>query len=54
MEEVKKLPKSFFTKVRPIAKGKEKSSYSKIEEIKWNKDILQGKNKVIGTISKKV
>ena len=54
MGELKKMPKSFFTKSRPIAKGNNKDSYSKIEEIKWNKDILEGKNKVVGTIPKKV
>lgn len=54
MGEVKKMPKSFFTKIRPIAKCNSKETYSKIEEIKWNKNILQGKNKVVGTLSKKV
>ena len=54
MEGVKKLPKSFFTKVRTIAKSDDKCSYSKIEEIKWNKSVLQGKTKVVGSLPKKV
>lgn len=50
MKIVKKLPKSFFTKNRDSVNEKKSDKYSKIEEIKWNKDVLSGKNKVIGSL----
>ena len=42
----------FFTKERPKAKPSNDKDYSKIEEIKWNKNILSGKTKVVATLPK--
>lgn len=56
MDKIKKLPKTFFSKYRENSKKEQKEDYSKIEEIKWKKDILEGKSKVIASlpIDKKV
>ena len=56
MDKINKLPKDFFTKTRDSKKvnneKRQNDDYSKIEEIKWNKDILSGKNKIVGTLPK--
>lgn len=57
MNNLNKLPKDFFTKERSIdktssTKENKKDDYSKIEEIKWNKDILSGKTKIVGSLPK--
>lgn len=50
MKIEKKLPRDFFSKYRENNKPKEEKSYEKIEEVKWNKDILSGKNKVVASL----
>ena len=52
VKNVKKLPNSFFSKYRGENKKNNQDDYSKIEEIKCNKDILCGKNKIIGSLPK--
>lgn len=56
MDKINKLPSDFFTKTRDSKKvnneKRQNDDYSKIEEIKWNKDILSGKNKIVGTLPK--
>ena len=44
---------NFFTKERPkVTPSNNVDDYSKIEEIKWNKDVLSGKTKVVGSLPK--
>ena len=50
METIKKLPLSFFEKRRPNAP---KNSLKDIETIKWSKNILNGKKKIIVSLPKK-
>ena len=50
VDKIKKLPKTFFTKYRDDSKKSKKEDYSKIEEIKWSKDVLSGKRKVVGSL----
>ena len=50
MKSIKKLPKDFFTRSRDNVKKSKNNDYSKIEEITWNKDILNGKKKLIGCL----
>ncbi len=52
MERKSILSKSFFSVKRDKTITKENDDYSKIEEIKWKKDILTGKNKVIASLPK--
>lgn len=52
MERKSILSKSFFSVKRDKTITKENDDYSKIKEIKWKKDILTGKNKVIASLPK--
>lgn len=53
MEKNIKLPKNFFTRYRERNNNTKEEEYSKIEEIKWNKDIITGKNYVVGSLPQK-
>ena len=50
MDKIRKLPKTFFSKIRDNSKKSKKEEHSKIEEIEWNKDVLSGKSKVVGSL----
>ena len=56
MKDINKLPKDFFTKINDNKKNANnkdnEDKYAKIEEIKWNKDVLAGKRKIVGTLPK--
>lgn len=41
---IKKLPKSFFEKERPRV---EKESKQEVTPIKWNKEVVSGKQRVV-------
>lgn len=49
MENLKKLPLSFFEKPRPSAP---KNSLKDIIPIKWSKEVLDGKKEIIGSLPK--
>ena len=49
MEKNKRLPLSFFQKIRP---NKSKEREKEIEEIKWPKEVIDGKKQIIVTLPK--
>ena len=46
------FPKKFFSEYREKKVERKNDDYSKIEEIKWNKDVIAGKRKVEGSLPK--
>ena len=51
MEKLKKLPKSFFEKVRPQTTPNHNSS-DEIIPIKWSKEVLSGQKRALVKLKK--
>lgn len=49
MAKNKKLPLSFFEKIRPTTP---KDKQNEIEPINWSKEVIDGKNQILVTLPK--